>query len=210
MARDLALISQPEPLSEEAALATPTAPPAAPSPGSPGNWGWSAPAPRRALKRWEAAGHVTRLTDDAGRSVILANTIEPTDPPSPPPCPADRADRPVGAHHAGGRPGPRPQWPVDLRRASRGRCGRSRWCPALLAEVGFAGVNIADTTAGRGKTASPAAVLTATVGRFAGGRGEIHEARAVAAIDAEIRAAQPVVDAHRGVHGRFEDDRPSS
>jgi hypothetical protein len=29
--------------------------------------------------------------------------------------------------------------------------------PALLAEVGFADVNIADTTAGRGKTASPAA-----------------------------------------------------
>lgn len=63
--------------------------------------------------------------------------------------------------------------------------------PALLAEVGFAGVNIADTIAGRGKAASPAAVLTATVGRLAGERGEIHEARAVAAIDAEIQAAQP-------------------
>jgi hypothetical protein len=63
--------------------------------------------------------------------------------------------------------------------------------PALLAEVGFAGVNIADTTAGRGKTASTAAVLTARIERLSGERGEIHEARAVAAIDAEIQAAQP-------------------
>jgi hypothetical protein len=67
--------------------------------------------------------------------------------------------------------------------------------PALLAEVGFAGGNIADTIAGRGKAASPAAVLTATVERLAGERGEIHEARAVAAIDAEIQAAQPVASA---------------
>ncbi len=82
MARELALISQPEPLSEEAALATLTAAGRTVT-GFARQLGVGA-HPRRALKRWEAAGHITRLTDDAGRLVILANTIEPTAPlPSP-------------------------------------------------------------------------------------------------------------------------------
>lgn len=62
--------------------------------------------------------------------------------------------------------------------------------PALLAAVGFAAVNIADTTAGRGKVAGQAADLTATVERLAGERAAIRETRAVSAIEAEISAAQ--------------------
>jgi hypothetical protein len=84
MARELALISQPEPLSEEAALATLTAAGRTVT-GFARQLGVGA-HPRRALKRWEAAGHITRLTDDAGRLVILANTIEPTAPPPLPPA----------------------------------------------------------------------------------------------------------------------------
>jgi hypothetical protein len=67
---------------------------------------------------------------------------------------------------------------------------------AWLAAVGFASVNISDTTAGRAKTASESATLAAQVERLTKDRAAIGETRSVAAIEADIQAAQsqaPVV-----------------
>jgi hypothetical protein len=67
---------------------------------------------------------------------------------------------------------------------------------AWLAAVGFASVNISDTTAGRAKTASESATLAAQIERLTKEPAAISETRSVPAIEADIQAAQsqaPVV-----------------
>lgn len=61
---------------------------------------------------------------------------------------------------------------------------------AWLAAIGFAAVNISDTSAGRAKIANAQAALTAQVERLAKEREAITETRAVAALEAEIQATQ--------------------
>ena len=62
---------------------------------------------------------------------------------------------------------------------------------ALMATVGFAALNIADTTAARAKTVTERAELTARIERLRSERGGITESRSVAAIEAELQRAQP-------------------
>jgi MarR family len=60
---------------------------------------------------------------------------------------------------------------------------------ALMATVGFAALNIADTTAARATTEH--AALTARIERLRSERGGITESRSVAAIEAELQRTQP-------------------
>ena len=61
---------------------------------------------------------------------------------------------------------------------------------SLLAAIGFAAVNIADSTAGRDKVATQAAGLRAEITRLETELASIHETRPVAALDAALQAAQ--------------------
>jgi len=62
---------------------------------------------------------------------------------------------------------------------------------ALMATVGFAALNIADTTAARAGTVTERAALTARIERLRAERGGITESRSVAAIEAELQRTQP-------------------
>ena len=62
---------------------------------------------------------------------------------------------------------------------------------ALMATVGFAALNIADTTAARAGTVTERAALTARIERLRTERGGITESRSVAAIEAELQRTQP-------------------
>jgi hypothetical protein len=62
---------------------------------------------------------------------------------------------------------------------------------ALMATVGFAALNIADTTAARATTVTEHAALTARIERLRSERGGITESRSVAAIEAELQRTQP-------------------
>jgi hypothetical protein len=62
---------------------------------------------------------------------------------------------------------------------------------ALMATVGFAALNIADTTAARAKTVTERATLTARIERLRSERVGITESRSVAAIEAELQRTQP-------------------
>ena len=62
---------------------------------------------------------------------------------------------------------------------------------ALMATVGFAALNIADTTAARAKTVTERATLTARIDRLRSERVGITESRSVAAIGAELQRTQP-------------------
>jgi hypothetical protein len=62
---------------------------------------------------------------------------------------------------------------------------------ALMATVGFAALNIADTTAARARTVTERAALTARIERLRNERGGITESRSVAAIEAESQRTQP-------------------
>ena len=62
---------------------------------------------------------------------------------------------------------------------------------ALMATVGFAALNIADTTAVRASTVTERAGLTARIDRLRSERGGIAESRSVATIEAELQRAQP-------------------
>ncbi len=62
---------------------------------------------------------------------------------------------------------------------------------ALMATVGFAALNIADTTAARAKTVTERAGLTARIERLRTERGGITESRSVAAIEVELQRTQP-------------------
>jgi hypothetical protein len=66
---------------------------------------------------------------------------------------------------------------------------------ALMATVGFAALNIADTTAARGKVVAESALLTARIGRLATERAGIGETRPVAALEAELQRVQPSANA---------------
>jgi len=65
----------------------------------------------------------------------------------------------------------------------------------MLATIGFASVNIADTTAARTRVANQGAGLTQRVAQLRTERAAILETRAVAAIEAEVQRAQPRVPA---------------
>jgi len=65
---------------------------------------------------------------------------------------------------------------------------------ALLATIGFAALNIADTTAARAGIMTERAALTARIERLRSERVGITESRSVAAIEAELQRAQPSVD----------------
>jgi hypothetical protein len=60
-----------------------------------------------------------------------------------------------------------------------------------MATVGFAALNIADTTAARGKTVTERDALTGRIKRLRTERGGITESRSVAAIEAELQRTQP-------------------
>jgi MarR family len=62
---------------------------------------------------------------------------------------------------------------------------------ALMATVGFAALNIADTTAARASTVTERAALTARIERLRTEHGGIKESRSVAAIEAELQRTQP-------------------
>jgi len=62
---------------------------------------------------------------------------------------------------------------------------------ALMATIGFAALNIADTTAARAKTVTERSTLMARIERLRTERGDITESRSVAAIEAELQRAQP-------------------
>jgi MarR family protein len=62
---------------------------------------------------------------------------------------------------------------------------------ALMATVGFAALNIADTTAARAKTVTERATLTARIERLRTERVGITETRSAAAIEAELQRTQP-------------------
>jgi MarR family len=62
---------------------------------------------------------------------------------------------------------------------------------ALMATIGFAAVNIADTTAARATTVTERATLTDRIERLRTERGGITESRSVAAIEAELQRTQP-------------------
>ena len=65
---------------------------------------------------------------------------------------------------------------------------------ALMATVGFAALNIADTTAARSKTVTERSVLTARIDRLHTERSRITQSRSVAAIEAELQRSQPGAD----------------
>jgi len=62
---------------------------------------------------------------------------------------------------------------------------------ALMATVGFAALNIADTNAARAKTVTERATLMARIERLRTERAGITESRSVAAIEAELQRTQP-------------------
>jgi hypothetical protein len=62
---------------------------------------------------------------------------------------------------------------------------------ALMATVGFAALNIADTTAARAKTVTERAALTDRIERLRTERGGITENRSVVAIEAELQRTRP-------------------
>jgi len=62
---------------------------------------------------------------------------------------------------------------------------------ALLATIGFASVNIADTTAARDRIADENAGLAGRVARLRAERTAVAEVRSVSAIEAELQRAQP-------------------
>jgi len=62
---------------------------------------------------------------------------------------------------------------------------------AIMAALGFASVNIADTTAARDKNASAVSELRQRIERLTSQRAAIAETRPVAAIEAELQLAQP-------------------
>jgi hypothetical protein len=61
----------------------------------------------------------------------------------------------------------------------------------LMASIGFASLNIADTIAARAKIAAESGGLSARIERLRGERAAIAETRAVAAIEADLQRAQP-------------------
>ena len=61
----------------------------------------------------------------------------------------------------------------------------------FMATVGFAALNIADTTAARGKIVAEAVILRTRIDRLHSERANITETRSVAAIEAELQLAQP-------------------
>jgi len=61
---------------------------------------------------------------------------------------------------------------------------------ALMAAIGFASVNIADTSAARDKTAIQGAALKAQIAQLTTERAALHETRPLGAIEAELAAAQ--------------------
>jgi hypothetical protein len=62
---------------------------------------------------------------------------------------------------------------------------------ALLASAGFAGMNVADVTAARAKDALAAETLVVRIQRLQSERTGITEKRSVAALEADLQAAQP-------------------
>jgi hypothetical protein len=62
---------------------------------------------------------------------------------------------------------------------------------ALMATVGFAAINIADTTAARATTVTERAALAARIERLHTERGGIRESRSAAAIEADLQRTQP-------------------
>jgi len=62
---------------------------------------------------------------------------------------------------------------------------------ALMATVGFAALNMADTSAARAKTVTERTGLTAQIERLRTERGGITESRSVAAIEVELQRTQP-------------------
>jgi hypothetical protein len=62
---------------------------------------------------------------------------------------------------------------------------------ALLASAGFAGTNVADTTAARARDALSVETLTLRIERLQGERKGRNETRSVAALEADLQAAQP-------------------
>jgi hypothetical protein len=62
---------------------------------------------------------------------------------------------------------------------------------ALMATVGFAALNIADTTAARARTVTERVALTARIERLRTELGGITESRSVTAIEAELQRTQP-------------------
>jgi hypothetical protein len=62
---------------------------------------------------------------------------------------------------------------------------------ALLASAGFAGMNVADVTAARAKDALAAETLSVRIQRLQSERTGITEKRSVAALEADLQAAQP-------------------
>lgn len=62
---------------------------------------------------------------------------------------------------------------------------------ALMATIGFAALNIADTTAARTKVVTERTALTTRAERLRTERSNITESRSVAAIEAELQRAQP-------------------
>jgi hypothetical protein len=62
---------------------------------------------------------------------------------------------------------------------------------ALMATVGFAALNIADTSAARAKTVTERTGLSARIERLRTERGGITESRSVAAIEVELQRTQP-------------------
>jgi hypothetical protein len=62
---------------------------------------------------------------------------------------------------------------------------------ALLASAGFAGMNVADVTAARAKDALASDTLTVRIERLQRERTGIAEKRSVAALEADLQAAQP-------------------
>jgi len=61
----------------------------------------------------------------------------------------------------------------------------------VMAAVGFAALNVADTTAARSKIGVDATILTARIDRLRTERANITEMRSVATIEAELQRAQP-------------------
>jgi hypothetical protein len=62
---------------------------------------------------------------------------------------------------------------------------------ALLASAGFAGTNVADVTAGRARDDLSVETLTVRIERLQGEQKGITETRSVAALEADLQAAQP-------------------
>jgi len=62
---------------------------------------------------------------------------------------------------------------------------------ALQAPVGFAALNIVDTTAARGRAADASAALTLRISRLEAERATIMETRPIATIEAELQRTQP-------------------